>query len=55
MKRLMIFICAFIPAVMGAQSFNVLDIRPAHDSGKQITQEGANSYGIRLYPVAFIN
>lgn len=53
MKRLLILFCAFIPAAMGAQSFNVLDTRPAHDSGKQITQEGANSYGIKLYPAAF--
>ena len=53
MKRALLLCCAFLPMLLNAQSFNVLDTHPAHDTGKMISQEAANSYGVSLAPERF--
>ena len=50
MRRVLLLCCAFLPLLLNAQSFNVLDTHPAHDSGKMISQEAANSYQVSLAP-----
>ena len=35
--------------LLNAQSFNVLDTHPAHNTGKMISQEAANSYGVSVH------
>ena len=39
--------------LLNAQSFNVLDTHPSHNTGKMISQEAANSYGVSLAPERF--
>jgi dipeptidyl-peptidase-4 len=39
--------------LLNAQSFNVLDTHPAHNTGKMISQEAANSFGVSLAPERF--
>ena len=53
MKRTLLLCCAFLPMLLNAQSFNVLDTHPAHNTGKMISQEAANSYGVSLAPERF--
>ncbi|MBQ2501779.1 MAG: DPP IV N-terminal domain-containing protein [Bacteroidales bacterium] len=53
MKRALLLCCAFLPMLLNAQSFNVLDTHPAHNTGKMISQEAANSYGVSLAPERF--
>ena len=53
MKRALLLCCAFLPMLLNAQSFNVLDTHPAHNTGKMISQEAANSFGVSLAPERF--
>ena len=50
MRRALLLCCAFLPLLLNAQSFNVLDTHPAQNSGKMISQEAANSYQVSLAP-----
>lgn len=53
MRRTLLLCCAFLPLLLNAQSFNVLDTHPAQDSGKMISQEAANGYQVSLAPERF--
>ena len=53
MRKALLLCCAFLPVLLNAQSFNVLDTHPAHDTGLMISQEAANSYGVSLAPERF--
>ena len=50
MRRALLLCCAFLPLLLNAQSFNVLDTHPARNSGKMISQEAANGYQTSLAP-----
>ena len=53
MRKALLLCCAFLPVLLNAQSFNVLDTHPAHDTGLMISQEAANGYGVSLTPERF--